>query len=147
MTGEEPWDRQIDLEGCWKVAHANQPDGLKMGWQKTDYNDSAWRLVPSTMKSMCWPEVRSDDMNYWWRKTVTIPADWTSGSIGLRVGFMNGLGRFYVNGNHVGDFGWSGEGLRDISQYVRFGKPNTVAVCVSGDGTNAFATGISIVRK
>jgi len=104
----------IDLSGAWKFKADWAENGLAAGWQKTEFDDSAWRdiLVPGNWEDQGvktnnprWPAGGPDDgyNGYaWYRRHVQLPADWGQTKVTLRIGAIDDMDWTYINGQLVG---------------------------------------------
>jgi len=104
----------VDLSGSWKFKADWSENGLASGWQKVEFDDSAWRdiLVPGTWEEQGvrtnnprWPAGGPDDgyNGYaWYRRHVQLPADWGQTRATLRIGAIDDMDWTYINGQLVG---------------------------------------------
>lgn len=142
-----PSPSTLDLAGPWKFSTDREERGLAAGWQKPDFDASKWRTLNApgsweeqgiTTPNPNWPQ-EDNDGGYngyaWYRKSVAIPADWTSGTVKLHLGAIHDSDWTYVNGVQVGLT--TGEDAHEkpreypIPQTVlRPGKPNVIAIRV-----------------
>jgi cytoskeletal protein CcmA (bactofilin family) len=140
----------IDLAGTWMFRADWQDNGLASGWQNQTVDESQWRSieVPGpwekqgvTKSNPMWPSTRKDD-GYngfaWYRRHVSIPAEWTSGQVTLGIGSIDDLDWTFVNGTQVGattgDQLWDQEkGLREYQvplSLLKPGQDNVIAIRV-----------------
>jgi hypothetical protein len=105
---------RIDLRGPWKFNIDLLENGVVEGWHQPDFDDTAWRSlhVPSSWEKQGiatsnprWPPdepVCLYNGYAWYRRHVTIPADWNGARVLLRMGQVWDLDWTYVNGELVG---------------------------------------------
>ncbi|MDP2815568.1 MAG: sialate O-acetylesterase, partial [Rectinemataceae bacterium] len=74
---------------------------LEKGWAKRDFDDAAWK----TMKlPILWEYAGLKiDGAVWFRKSVTIPADWTGKELTLSLGQIDDFDTTYFDGKQIGD--------------------------------------------
>jgi sialate O-acetylesterase len=75
--------------------------GLDKGWGKRDFDDAAWK----TMKlPILWEDAGLKiDGAVWFRKIVSIPADWASKELTLTLGQIDDFDTTYFDGKQIGD--------------------------------------------
>ena len=129
--------------------------GFDQGLAKASYDDAAWKAMPipnnweNTVK-----EMRGLDGVVWFRKTVTVPADWSGKELSLKVGKVDDVDVTYFNGEKVGEMGRGSKKVNVQRDYkvpgtlVKAGK-NTIAVRVtdSGGGGGIWNGTVSVSRK
>ena len=142
-----PSPRTMDLSGPWKFSTDREESGQALGWQKADFDASKWRVLHApqaweeqgiTNPNLNWPE-NEEGGGYngyaWYRKTVTIPADWTTGTVTLRIGSIHDSDWTYVNGVQVG-MTTGKDAYEQLREYtvpqtvLRLGQPNVIAIRV-----------------
>jgi len=149
-----PSGNTIDLSGPWKFSTDREENGQALGWQRPDFDASKWRTLSApqpweeqgiTAPNPNWPQ-KDAEGGYngyaWYRKTVTIPADWTAGTVTLRIGAIHDSDWTYVNGVQVG-MTTGEDAYEQFREYtvpqtvLRVGKPNVIAIRVldiAGEG-------------
>ena len=141
---------EIDLSGPWKFHVDPTNTGVQNGWQKPEFDASAWRTltVPADWESQGITQVnpewqQSDDLKQpytgyaWYRRSVDIPADWKGKCICLNLGTIDDLDWTYFNGQLIGQTtdrsGWVSAIQRSYqvpAAAVKFGEKNVIAVRV-----------------
>jgi len=123
----------MSLDGEWDFAVDPKKQGEKEHWYRPDVPlPNAKRIrVPG-----CW-EARGH-RGYrgaaWYRRTVSIPAEWQRKRVYLKIGAVNAQGWFYVNGRFVGHLNTRGGSFKfDITDLVQPGRNATVAALVRND--------------
>ena len=141
---------RIDLSGAWKFQIDPKDLGLSEGWYKPEYDGSSWQKinVPGDWEAQGVtqpnPQWTEDDLSQpysghaWYRRSVTIPADWKDKKLFLNLGRVDDKDWAYLNGVPIGQTTstpgqWISSVFRsyDIpSGVVKFGQPNVIAVRV-----------------
>ena len=120
---------KLDLSGIWDFKTDPTEVGEKEGWFN-GFEGSRPMAVPGS-----WNEQYEDLFGYldlaWYTRKVYVPQSWQGQRIFIRVGSACYFGTVYVNGEKVG----AHEGGHlpfafEISQHVRWGEENTVAISV-----------------
>ncbi len=145
-----PSGNTIDLAGPWKFSTDREEGGQALGWQKPDFDASKWRVLNApgawedqgiTAPNPNWPDWPENEAGggyngyAWYRKTVTVPADWTTGTMTLRIGAIHDSDWTYVNGVQVG-MTTGEDAYEKLREYtvpqtvLRPGQPNVIAVRV-----------------
>jgi sialate O-acetylesterase len=86
----------LDLRGQWKFMLGDDPRYAELA-----FNDSKWVeiSVPAPWEDQGYPGY---DGYAWYRKHFTVPADWTSKDLLLKLGKVDDVDEVYVNGAFVG---------------------------------------------
>jgi hypothetical protein len=105
---------EIDLSGQWKFQLDWHDKGLSLGWQKPEFDDSAWGTinVPGywedqgrTQFNRAWqPQPSAGDYNgyAWYRREFSLPETWRDRQISLELGGVADNDWAYVNGTPLG---------------------------------------------
>jgi hypothetical protein len=139
-----------NLEGEWAFQTDPEDVGLKQGWQQPEADDSAWRRLrvpgywepqgitetrpgepPRTLKGVRWTDY---DGIAWYRLRFTVPKEWASEELLLRLGSVDDMDQAYLNGRLVGATGK--EIPRPVSMQRLYRIP---AGTVHGEGMNVLA--------
>ncbi len=143
-------DGRIDLSGAWKFQIDPKDLGLSEGWYKSEYDASSWQKinVPGDWEAQGVtqpnPQWTEDDLNQpysgyaWYRRSVTIPADWKDKKLFFNLGRIDDKDWAYLNGVPIGQTTstpgrWISSVFRSYeipSSVVKFGQPNVIAVRV-----------------
>ncbi|MFB3882095.1 MAG: sugar-binding domain-containing protein [Armatimonadota bacterium] len=141
----------IDLSGAWKFRGDWTEGGIAEGWQNPTYDDASWKelQVPASWESQGvttsnprWPTTEEGDgyNGYaWYRKHVTIPAQFAGTPVTIELGAIDDNDWTYVNGTLVGSM-TSDDAAGEAREYtiptdaLRFGSDNVVAVRVLDKG-------------
>lgn len=133
---------RLDLGGAWRVERVELDEGLTMGRredtlagieaaaggrQLPDHDDRSWETlrVPGTTN----PPPDGVEGGAWYRRSVTVPADWTGRAVTLRFGAANYVADVWLNGTWIGYHeGGATPFAFDVGAAVRPGADNLVAV-------------------
>jgi len=154
-----PWVRS--LNGTWRFRWVrNAADRPKEFWRE-EFDDSAWDGIPVPSNweivgygvpiytnipypfppdpprvPVAWSPVGS------YRRTFEVPADWRGMRVALQLGSVKSAGYVWVNGREVGFAkGSKTPSEFDVTDVVRFGAPNTLAVQVWRFSDGAYLEG------
>ncbi len=129
--------------------------GFEQGLAKASYDDAAWKAmqIPNNWENTA-KEMRGLDGVVWFRKTVTVPADWSGKELSLKVGKVDDVDVTYFNGEKVGEMGRDSKKFNVQRDYTVPGKlvkagKNTIAVRVtdSSGGGGIWNGTLSVSRK
>jgi hypothetical protein len=145
----------LDVSGTWKFKGDWLESGLGEGWQKPEYDDSAWQhlRVPGSWEEQGiitpnprWPSFDADcgyNGYAWYRKHLAVPADWAGVPLTIEFGAIDDYDWVYLNGQLVGSTTTGEESWLQRREYsvpvgvVKAGADNVIAVRVldkMGDG-------------
>ncbi|WFB37812.1 glycoside hydrolase family 2 TIM barrel-domain containing protein [Kiritimatiellota bacterium B12222] len=143
-----PW--RMDLNGKWRFLLAPRPEALPQDFAATTCDDKAWKelRVPCnwnlqdvndppiyTNHVMPWentpPTVPDDNPTGVYRRSITVPANWTGRRIVLHIAGFESVVVVYVNGEEVG----LGKDSRlpsefDITSYCTAGERTLITLMV-----------------
>ena len=141
-----PGAPSIALAGWWKFTLDPDDAGVKAGYAKADFADAGWSSLYAPTK---WGWERWGYTQYnknvkgwnkpynglaWYRKTVTLPADWKDQDLVLRLGLRWGnVDWLAVNGEFVSPLDKPGSNADMITipaRLVKAGQKNTLALRV-----------------
>jgi hypothetical protein len=135
IAGGEPLE--ISLAGEWRFATDPKEEGLIRGWEKADFDDSAWKTLV-TGKS--WREQGVDHDGWgWFRREITVPKAYAGVPLILKLGRNESDDDVWFNGVHIG--GLHGKyKYRDLAErlyavpasLIRYSEPNTIATRIWG---------------
>ncbi|NOZ29747.1 MAG: beta-glucuronidase [Chloroflexi bacterium] len=121
----------LDLSGLWAFKLDPEGVGEREGWF---HGLPAPRViaVPGS-----WNEQFQDTRDYlglaWYLRETYIPREWKGQRIFLRVGSANYAARVWINGEFLGEHqGGHLPFAFEITEQVRWGEPNVIAVAVEG---------------
>ena len=146
-----------NLEGHWRFQTDPRDQGQARGWQRADFDDSAWRSLEApgywepqgiTDPRPGQPPRPRGNMPYtdydgvaWYRLRFTVPAGWAGQDLILALGSVDDFDRVWLNGTLVGE---TPEGIdRAVllrrrytlpAQAARFGEANVLAIRVFDGG-------------
>ena len=146
----------LSLDGTWQFAKDPKLIGERQGWYKADVElpeameiqvPAAWEtqgIAPPGMSHtddnrLVWEPVprmlRSKYLGAgWYKRTVTLPKDWSGKQIWLKVGGINSQGWLYVNGTFVSqNWAYCGTYKYKVTDLMKPGKDNVIAVLVRND--------------
>ncbi len=123
---------RLDLSGIWDFQTDPEEVGEGQGWAK-GLPEPRPIAVPGS-----WNEQYADLYNYlglgWYVTRTYLPRGWRSERVFLRVGSANYSGTVYVNGERVGQHeGGHLPFAFEITEHVRWGGENVVAIAVEND--------------
>ena len=155
----------IDLAGAWKFKGDWLESGVAEGWQNVAYDDAGWKdlQVPGAWEDQGimtpnphWPSTEEGDgyNGYaWYRKHVTVPADWAGAPVTIEFGAIGDYDWTFVNGTMVGS-STSGDVVGEAREYpipsavLKPGADNVIAVRVLNQGgKGGIADGPVVLRK
>ena len=128
----------IDLLDNWKF-QPETPDAAEL-WADPQFDDSAWPLLKAGVR---WEEQGFPDTDgfAWYRKAFDVPEEWRGNAAWLVLGACNDACTVYLNGKQVNHFekGMSDTMatapiVADLTQHVRFGESNLIALRVNDYG-------------
>ena len=112
--------RKIRVPGCWEAQGVGEP-AMSIPWR------CWWDCSPRPLTHVFSGEG-------WYRTFASIPADWKSKRVWLKIGGVNAQGWVWVNDEQVA---WvdstCGTYKYDVTDFVRPGESNKVVVQVSND--------------
>ncbi|MHB9036892.1 MAG: beta-galactosidase [Armatimonadota bacterium] len=136
----------VELKGNWKFKFgdswpqapnnaattlAGHSDaGMADKWYSADFDDSAWAeiSVPGTWEENGYPD---RDGWGWYRKTFTLPKNLKGKRVYLSGSSLDDRAKIYVNGKLVQETStWDQRFQVDVSNYLNFGGPNTIAMMI-----------------
>lgn len=106
--------------------------GSALGWNKADFNDSAWKdiTVPAVLESV----FGEKDGAFWFRKTIDLPAAYAGKDLLLELGVVDDYDVTFFNGEVIGRTGLETPDTWQVKRYykvpgklVKAGK-NVIAV-------------------
>ena len=122
-------EASLSLNGEWKFKTDPYAKGESSNWFAAGLNDSAWDLmsVPGN-----W-DLKNEYASYvgkaWYRKNITVNADWKSRTVRLLFDGVNFDSKIWVNGQLVGtnNIGYLPFEF-DVSKLLNYGGLNTITV-------------------
>jgi hypothetical protein len=112
--------------------------GARLGWMKPGLEDSAWRDIKTTA---FWENQGHREYNgaAWYRLTFRVPAERKGANAKIRFGAIDESWKLWINGRKVDEYffdadknpdSWKQPVTVDVSEYLRAGEANTVALKV-----------------
>jgi beta-galactosidase len=164
----------IFLSGCEK-ANPRQKILFDFEWkfyrgdvenaQLADFNDSTWRLldlphdwsiedIPGTDSPIDSAAIGGINTGYyvggisWYRKTFDVPKDWSGKKLSVYFEGVYMNSDVWLNGQHLGNHPYGYTAFEfDITELVKTGEKNVIAVQVKNEGRNSrWYTGSGIYR-
>jgi beta-galactosidase len=126
----------VSLCGPWRFRTDPGNAGETKRWFETDDDANSWRRVPVPHT---W-QVEPDFVEYrgvaWYQRTFDAPSEWQNSAVRIEFEAVFHTATIWVNGKLAGEHVRKGYTafLLDITQLLRWGQPNTIAVRVD----NAF---------
>jgi len=122
----------IDFTGTWRFQPDVEDEGERERWFEPGYETRLWRevRVPCDFDT-CLPGLASYEGAGWFRRDFDVPWRWRGRRVVLRFEGANYRAGVWLNGERLGEHP---DGFLDfeipVTDVVRFGAPNTVAVRV-----------------
>jgi beta-galactosidase len=140
--------RYQSLDGPWSFAFSPSSDAVPAGFEKPDYDVSAWKTikVPAMWQTEGYDQPRYNNITYpfpanrpliphetnpvgSYRRTFEIPADWSGQDVILHIGAAGSAYRVWVNGQEAG---YSEDSKLpsefDVTRLLKPGQANIVAI-------------------
>lgn len=76
--------------------------GFSEGWMNTDFDDSAWELIPCPAEWSSIEDLGRLEGVVWMRKEIKIPDSWIGKDLSLELGPVDEMDITYINGVEVG---------------------------------------------
>jgi sialate O-acetylesterase len=124
----------VDLRGTWRFEIGDNPR-----WAEKGFDDSRWAevFVPSSWEDEGFPGY---DGFAWYRRHVTLPAEWSGKPLLINLGTIDDVDEVYINGTFVGFKGVMPPDMHtaysELRAYpippgvLKFGGENVIAVRV-----------------
>jgi len=126
----------MDLRGTWRAKAVPQVEDSLFA---PDTDDSAWQSVQAPGR---WADQKINPGGapaVVYRRTVKVPAEWQGKQIGISSWFCAADSLVYVNGQQVDPEGPPSSLSADVSNLLRYGQDNLIAVSSTGDGIRELA--------
>jgi beta-galactosidase len=128
---------RISLDGEWSLRYdpgytLATTKSFEQKWYQRDVKFPDVTQVPGCWHYKTGKHCDSYGSVVWFKKTFPIPATWTKGRIWLQIGGVKPSADIWLNDAHLGFTLSSRSPIKlDISDLVRRGEENTLALCVS----------------
>lgn len=129
-----------------------EKQGEASGWARPDFDDAAWKETDVCLET--WSTLGYHDYfkSMWYRRAIDLPALSSGKRVYLWLGATDGSARVFINGKHVPYRAADGKAADeangycqpfswDISEAVRPGERNTLAILCTRTGFNELGTG------
>jgi beta-glucuronidase len=124
--------KTVGLCGQWRFRTDPTAVGAEQHWHEADYSVNDWQsvVVPHT-----W-QVALASIDYrgiaWYRRTFDVPIAWQHSAVRIEFEAVFHTAMVWINGRLAGEHARKGYTAFafDITQFLRWGRPNTVAVRV-----------------
>jgi hypothetical protein len=136
---------RLSLDGQWQFRLDPQREGEAGKWFEPGAEFPDVIKVPGNWQAQGFgPQIRLIRHNYqgvaWYRRSFDVPKDWAGRRVWLRFQSVCNHGEAYVNGRHVGRIETFISPYEfDVTDRIRFGQENTVAVKVDSGSTEKIA--------
>lgn len=127
---------RVDLNGKWEFRLDPESRGESAGWSSGRERFDDTILVPGAWQAQGYGKpsgvLRHDySGKAWYRRDVTVPADWKGRSVMLRAGGVLRRAVVFVNGQRAGEHdGFSTPFTLDVTKHVRPGASNALVFLV-----------------
>ncbi len=148
-----------DISGQWLFKR-----GDDMAWKEPGLDETGWETV---VLPMSWEKHSGYEQDYvfgWYRKTITVPAEWAGKPVKIMLGRIDDAEMSYFNGQKIGQTGSFPEDPNgffskwgDVREYViqpeniHYGAENQISIRVyddlGGGGLHGGPLGILPVKK
>jgi len=129
----------LPLDGNWRFKLDPEDTGVAENWFAPALDDSSWDEIP--VGSAWEASGYAYDGWAWYRRSVGIPADWEGAKVRLVAEGVDDVYGLYVNGEFVAFHGdlakghdegsiWLQQTVSDVSDYIRPGEKNVIAIRV-----------------
>lgn len=140
IVAKEVVSPNIDLAGKWRFHRGDEDE-----WGRSDFDDSNWQQVELPASWEDHSAYRRDPAYGWYRRDVTIPAEWIGTDIALVLGKIDDVDQTYFNGELIGGSGefppdFEASEFNKVRRYpveadlIRYGQDNVIAVRVYDQG-------------
>lgn len=129
----------IELTKDWHFSPDTQNIGSTKKWFTIDFDDSEWKILQAGDKWENQGFKELDDLA-WYRKKVKVPKSWKGKKVWLKFEAVNDAYELYINGESVSYFGAANISVAsrptftEISEKLKFGEENQIALCVNDWG-------------
>ncbi len=127
----------ISLSGKW---HAQKVSAFSDELVAPDIDDSAWAEVtaPAAWSEQGFGELEGTPGMVVYRTEVDIPRAWKDKAVGISAWFNPFNGRVFVNGTAEEPVRKPFEAYADVSELLKYGESNTIAVTTMYEGYSEF---------
>ena len=97
------------------------------------YDDSAWNSIhlPHTWNTDAYTEKKYYQGTGWYRRTLTLPKNWQTKQVFLKLDAASKAAAIYMNGRKIGEHNGGYTACTfDITPFCSFGAPNSLAIHV-----------------
>lgn len=134
---ESTYKVYTDITKEWRFKIDNENVGEREQWHTTNFDDTSWEMIDG---GISWDEVKKEYIHYdghaWYRKKVFIPKDLKGKKMKIVFPGVDDAYTLYINGVKVGTYGsreesvWATATMPEISEHVKFGEDNLIAIRV-----------------
>jgi predicted esterase len=127
----------VSLMGKW---HAQKAEAFNDQFVAPDFDDSAWTEVtaPAAWSEQGFGELEGTPGMVVYRTKVDIPRAWKGQAVGISAWFNPFNGRVFVNGTAAEPVRKPFEAYADVSELLKYGESNTIAVTTMYEGYSEF---------
>ncbi len=131
-------ENSLDLSGKWFYA---QVDAFQAEMTQPEFDDSQWTEVeaPARWDDQGMADQVGKGIVIVYRRQIDIPAEWEGQTVGIHAWFNPFASQVFVNGERVESEGEPFAVYGEVSELLRYGEENTIAVIVQYDGFLNFA--------
>ena len=113
--------KTVDISKGWRFSPDEKNSGISEKWYAIDFDDSKWDIIDAGKP---WEEQGYQDLDSfgWYRKVLSIPADWKGKEIWLKFSGVNDSYRLFVNGKLLTSFGDAKNTIFNRTTFTEVGK-------------------------
>ena len=126
----------IDLTSAWRFKPDPDNTGVSGEWYARDHPEEDWSALDAGKR---WEDQGFADVDgyAWYRRWVDVPGAWEGRPVWFVLGGLNDAGTLFCNGERANSYGDNDAHsmndtpiIAELSEYVRFGERNLLAVQV-----------------
>lgn len=129
-------ERIVKIPVKWKVKTDPDDKGISLGYDKADFNDSAWEWG-LTDRYLEMQNFGSGYVHAWYRTVIDVPARFAGCKTTIRFGRVDESCRVFINGREAASFKWNPRKdfstmnypmSFDVTGFIKAGERNVISV-------------------